>query len=121
MADDSNAHYTVFPIERQLSSEQYAARTTRYQGATMVDICDLGLIGTKLEQDGLIINLTREYYQQEIIGHSDAMELLQKCDIANLVGDRIVQQAIKMKLAKEVSIRKISDVPFLMIYKFQHR
>jgi hypothetical protein len=26
-----------------------------------------------------------------------------------------------MKLAKEASIRKISGVPFLMIYKFQHR
>lgn len=87
----------------------------------MVDICDLDLIGTKLEQDGLIINLTREYYQQEIIEHSYVMELLEKCDIANLVGDEIVQKALEMKLAKEVSIRKISNVPFLMIYKFQHR
>jgi hypothetical protein len=87
----------------------------------MVDICDLDLIGTKLEQDGVVITLTREYYQQEIIEHSYAIELLQKCDIANLVGDRIVQQALKMKLAKEVSVRRISGVPFLMIYKFQHR
>jgi hypothetical protein len=87
----------------------------------MVDICDLDLIGTRLEQDGIIINLTREYYQQEIIEHSYAMELLEKCDIANLVGDRIVRQALERKLAKEVSIRRISGVPFLMIYKFQHR
>jgi hypothetical protein len=87
----------------------------------MVDICDLDLIGTRLEQDGIVINLTREYYQQEIIEHSYAMELLEKCDIANLVGDRIVRQALEMKLAKEVSIRRISGVPFLMIYKFQHR
>ena len=87
----------------------------------MVDICDLDLIGTKLEQDGLTINLTREYYQKEIIEHTYAMELLEKCDIANLVGDKIVQKALEMKLAKEVSIRKISDVPFLMIYKFRHR
>ena len=87
----------------------------------MVDICDLDLIGIRLEQDGIVINLTREYYQQEIIEHSYAMELLEKCDIANLVGDRIVRQALEMKLAKEVSIRRISGVPFLMIYKFQHR
>jgi uncharacterized protein len=87
----------------------------------MVDICDLGLIGNKLEQDGLVINLVREYYQQEVIEQSHAQELLQKCDIANLVGDNIVRQALDLKLAKEVSIRKISGVPFLMIYKFQHR
>jgi hypothetical protein len=85
----------------------------------MIDICDLDLIGKSLEQDGLVINLTKEYYQQEIIEQSRAEELLQKCSIANLVGDRIVGHAISMKMAKEVSIRRISGVPFLMIYKFQ--
>jgi hypothetical protein len=86
----------------------------------MIDICDLELIDTKLEQDGLVIHLTKEYYQQEIIDYSLANDLLQKCDIANLVGERIIQQALKLKLAKEASIRKISGVPFLMIYKFRH-
>ncbi len=104
-----------------MSPPQYAARMTKYQGSIMVDICDLDLIGSKLEQDGLVINLTKEYYQQEIIDQPYAQELLQKCDIANLVGDKIVRQALDLRMAKEVSIRKISGVPFLMIYKFQHK
>ena len=87
----------------------------------MVDICDLDLIGSRLEQDGLVINLTTEYYQQEVIEQARVQEFLQKCDIANLVGTRIVKQAIEMRLAKEASIKKIAGVPFLMIYKFQHR
>lgn len=87
----------------------------------MVDICDLDLIGSKLEQDGLVINLTREYYQQQVIEQPYAQDLLHKCDIANLVGERIVKDALDMKLAKEVSIKRIAGVPFLMIYKFQHR
>jgi hypothetical protein len=87
----------------------------------MVDICDLELMDSKLEQDGLVINLAREYYQQHVIEQPHAQELLHKCDIANLVGDRIVRQALDLKLAKEVSIKRIAGVPFLMIYKFQHR
>ena len=47
--------------------EQYAARTTRYQGAMMIDICDLDLIGSTLEQDGLIVHLAPTYYQQQVI------------------------------------------------------
>lgn len=86
----------------------------------MVDICDLDLIGRKLEQDGLVINLTREYYQQEVIEQPFAQDLLKKCGIANLVGVRIIKEALDMKLAKEASVRKIAGVPFLMIYKFQH-
>ena len=100
--------------------EQYAARSTRYQGSIMIDICDLELIGSKLEQDGLVIDLAKEYYQQDVIELTRAQELLKKCDIANLVGERIVGHAISMKMAKEVSVKRISGVPFLMIYKFQH-
>ena len=92
-----------------------------YQGSIMVNICDLDLVGSKLEQDGLIISLTREFYQQQIIEQPYAQELLRKCEIANLVGEKIVRQAIEMKLAKEVSIKRIAGVPFLMIYKFQQR
>ncbi|MGI0025971.1 MAG: DUF424 domain-containing protein [Nitrososphaera sp.] len=103
------------------SLQQYAARTTRYQDAVMIDICDFDLVGKRLEQNGLVIDLTREYYQQEVIELNSAKELLEKCDIANLVGDRIVKQAIEMKMAKEASIKRISGVPFLMIYKFSHR
>ena len=99
----------------------YAARTTYYQDSMMIDICDIDLVGTKLEQDGLVVHLTKEYYQLEVIEQTQARQLLRKCDIANLVGNSIIREAIEMKLAKEVSIRKIVGVPFLMIYKFQHR
>jgi uncharacterized protein len=86
----------------------------------MVDICDIELIGTRLEQNGLVVHLVKEYYQQEVIEQPHARQLLHNCDIANLVGSRIIREAIEMKLAKEVSIRKIAGVPFLMIYKFRH-
>ena len=86
----------------------------------MVNICDLELIGTQIEQDTFVINLTKEYFQQEIIEDLVAEKLLLDCSIANLVGHRIVDRAIKLKLAKEASIKRISGVPFLMIYKFQY-
>jgi hypothetical protein len=87
----------------------------------MVDICDLELIGTKLEQDGLAIDLTESYFQQQIIAPQQAGDLLKKCAIANLVGDNIVSQALSMKMAKEASVKRISGVPFLMIFKFQQK
>jgi len=91
-----------------------------YRGSSMVNICDLELIGTQIEQDKYVIYLTKEYFQQEIIEDLVAEKLLLDCSIANLVGHRIVDRAIKLKLAKEASIKRISGVPFLMIYKFQY-
>lgn len=87
----------------------------------MIDVCDMDLVGSKLEQDGLVVNLSKEYFMQQTIDHQNAAQLLRKCDIANLVGNSIVGLAIEMKLAKEVSVKRISGVPFLMIFKFQHK
>jgi uncharacterized protein len=87
----------------------------------MIDICDIELIGSRLHEGELLIDITKEYFQQEIIEAVQAEELLRNCSIANLVGERIVSQAVQLKLAKERSIRRISGVPFLMIFKFHHK
>src|SRR5689334_15878716 len=59
----------------------------------MIDICDLELIGSKLEQDGLAIDITESYFKQQVIAQQEAGDLLKKCSIANLVGNKIVGQA----------------------------
>ena len=87
----------------------------------MINICDIELIGSRLQEGELLIDITKEYFQQEIIEAVQAEELLRTCAIANLVGERIVSQAVQLKLAKERSIRRISGVPFLMIFKFHHK
>jgi uncharacterized protein len=87
----------------------------------MINICDIELVGSKLEEGELLINITKEYFQQEIIEAAQAEKLLRTCSIANLVGERIVKQAVQLKLAKEISIRRISGIPFLMIFKFHHK
>ncbi len=99
----------------------YAARTTPYQGSLMVDICDLDLLGRKIEQNGLVIDVAESYFKQEVIESEKAGDLLKRCAIANLVGEKIVWQALSMKMAKEASVKRISGVPFLMIFKFQQK
>lgn len=87
----------------------------------MINICDIELVGSRLQEGELLIDITKEYFQQEIIEAIQAEELLRTCSIANLVGERIVSQAVRMNLAKERSIRRISGIPFLMIFKFHHK
>ena len=106
---------------KKTHNDEYAIRTTKYQDSLMIDICDIELIGSRLQEGELLIDITKEYFQQEIIEAVEAEELLRTCSIANLVGERIVSQAVQLKLAKERSIRRISGVPFLMIFKFHHK
>ncbi|MGB7636512.1 MAG: DUF424 family protein [Nitrososphaeraceae archaeon] len=107
--------------DNENDSKGYALRIMKYQDSTMINMCDVELIGMKLEQGDLVIDISKEYFQQEIIEEFQAERLLRLCSIANLVGERIVKLAIDLRFAKEMSIKRISGVPFLMIFKFQHR
>ena len=107
--------------DNENDSKRYALRIIKYQDSTMINMCDVELIGMKLEQGDLVIDISKEYFQQEIIEEFQAESLLRLCSIANLVGERIVKLAIDLRFAKEISIKRISGVPFLMIFKFQHR
>jgi uncharacterized protein len=97
----------------------YAMRITRYQGSIMISICDLELVGTTLNDGNVVIYLSKEYFQEQVIEEVRAPELLKSCSIANLVGTRIVTQAINLRLANKFSVKYISGIPFLMIYKFR--
>ncbi|HET6641504.1 MAG TPA: DUF424 family protein [Nitrososphaeraceae archaeon] len=99
----------------------YAARTTRYSDSLMISVCDADLVGKTLTQGEMVISLSGDYFQEEVIEKEEAADLLNKCSIANLVGEKIVAMAISMGLAKEASVKRICGIPFLMIFKFYHR
>ena len=100
-------------------SKIYASRATEYQGSLMISICDLELVGKTLKDGELVLNLSKQYFQEQTIEEMQASELLKSCSIANLVGAGIVNLAISLRLANRHSIKHVSGVPFLMIYKFE--
>jgi len=101
-------------------NNMFAVRKINYQGSMMINICDKELVGMKVVDGNLEVNITKDYFEQQVLGEEEVAALLKTCSVANLVGKRIVNKAVEMKLASSISVRNISDVPFLMIFKFQH-
>ena len=98
----------------------YAARKTKYSDSLMISVCDADLIGRTLNQGDMVITLSQDYFQEEVIEKEKVAYLLNECTIANLVGDKTVALAISLGLAKEVSVKRLCGIPFLMIFKFYH-
>ena len=101
-------------------NQTFAARTTKYSDSLMISVCDADLVGKILRHGETVLSLSGDYFQEEVIGVNKAEDLLKRCSIANLVGEKIVALAISLGLAKEVSVKRICGVPFLMIFKFYH-
>lgn len=100
------------------ANQKFYIRKMNYQGSLMINICDEELVGKNIESDSLNINITNEFFN-EVVNENEIISLLKKCSIANLIGRRVVDKTLSLGLAKKESIKIVSDIPFLMIFKFR--
>lgn len=99
-------------------NQKFYIRKMNYQGSLMINICDEELVGKNIESDSLNIKITNEFFN-EVVNENEITSLLKKCSIANLIGRRVVDKTLSLGLAKKESIKIVSDIPFLMIFKFR--
>jgi hypothetical protein len=95
----------------------FYVRKMYYQGSLMINICDEELLGKNIVSESLNINITNDFFN-ELTNEKDICNLLKKCSIANLIGRRVIEKTLSLRLAKRESIKIVSDIPFLMIFKF---
>ena len=84
----------------------------------MINICDIDLLGKEIDKGDFIIDISKDYFLEEEIDEKEAIILLKSSSVLNLVGKKIVELALRLKLAKENSVKVIENIPFLMIFSF---
>ena len=99
-------------------NKTFALRKTMFQGASMLNICDMNLVGRIINKSDFEINISKEFFLDEAISENEAKKLLKSSSIMNLVGENIVNLAITLKLAKSNSVKVFDNIPFLMIFNF---
>ena len=102
----------------EVKSNGFAVKTAEYRGNVLVNICDEELIGRTVKEGKLQMPISREFYFGEMVGETEALNLIKSCSIVNLVGRRSVSLAVDNKIGARQAVREIEDVPFLMVYKF---
>ena len=83
----------------------------------MLNICDSELLGKKITQDELNMNISENYYGGKLVEKEEAKSLLKNSSIINMVGKESVSLSIELGIGSENGIKTISGIPFLLIYK----
>lgn len=99
-------------------SKIFALRKIKYQETTMINICDIDLLGKEINKGDFVIDISKDYFLEEEIDEKEAIILLKSSSVLNLVGEKIVNLALRLRLAKENSVKTIENVPFLMVFSF---
>ncbi len=95
----------------------FSVRVTNYQNNNMLNICDADLLGKKITQDELDMNISKSYYGEKLIEKEEATSLLKNSSIINMVGKETISLSIKLGIGSENGVKTISGVPFLIVYK----
>jgi hypothetical protein len=96
---------------------QFSVRISNYQNKAMLNICDAELLGKKIVQDELEMNISESYYGEKLIEKEEAKSLLQNSSIINMVGKETISLSIELGVGSENGIKTISGVPFLIVFK----
>ena len=95
---------------------QFSVRVSDYQKKTMLNICDVELLGKKIVQDDLTVNISESYYGDRFVDQKEAESLLQSASIINMVGKETVSLSVKIGIGSENGIKIISGIPFLIVF-----
>ncbi len=95
----------------------FSVRVTNHQNNSMLNICDSSLLGKKLADDKVTMNISKRYYCERFVEKEEAQNLLKKCSSINMVGKETVSLSVSLGIGSHQAIKEINGVPFLLIFK----
>ena len=96
---------------------QFSVKVSDYQKNLVLNICDIDLLGKKITEDQLNMNISKSYYGEKIIEHEEAKHLLKNASIINMVGKDTVSLSLELGVGSENGVKKVAGVPFLIVFK----
>ena len=95
----------------------FSVRITNNQNASMLNICDSNLLGKKIVDDKVTMNISKSYYCERIVEKEEAENLLKKSPSINMVGKETVSLSISLGIGSHQGVKEINGIPFLLIFK----
>jgi hypothetical protein len=83
----------------------------------MLNICDVDLVGKKISEKNLQVDISKNYYGEKIVEKNEAENLLKNSSVINMVGKETISLSMNLGIGSEKGIKKVGGVPFLIVYK----
>ena len=86
-------------------------------GRRIIAICDKNLLGKKIENDKLQLDLSSKFYFGEEKTEDEISNLINNFFTMNVVGEKSVDFILKKLNLDKNSVKKIDKVPYLHIFR----
>ena len=86
------------------------------QENSVVAVCDKNLIGKKISEGKLCLNIKEDFYKGKIVDEEELKKILKSASNLNIVGKEAIDFSLKEKIIDKNSIVKIKEVPHAQVY-----
>ena len=77
----------------------------------IIAICDKDLIGKKVEEGNLQLDITERFYKGEELPEARIISIMQHAEVLNIVGKKSVELAIKNNIIDKNHVLYIKGIP----------
>lgn len=81
----------------------------------MVAACDEEILGKEYNEGEIQLNVEEDFYKGDVVGEEEILDAIANAMIANLVGNRVVETAVKHGFVNEESIVTVDGVKHAQI------
>jgi len=94
----------------------FSVKVHKSMGETVVACCDKSILGMKLSDEGLEIDISEDFYGGEEACPKRLAELLEGASCANLMGDATCELAIEKGLIAKENVLSICGIKHAQIF-----
>ena len=94
-----------------------SVKVVKHTEGSLVAACDADLLGKTLKFGKITFHVRREFYGGSLVDVKEAIEMIKKASNCNLVGTKIVDEALRQGLVHPQAVVNIAGVPHTQILK----
>ena len=84
---------------------------------TLVAVCDTGILGETFREGKLKLEVKKDFYKGTLASIQEALRAVNSADIANLVGNQIVQAAVEEGYVDPSAVIRIGGISHVQILR----
>lgn len=90
-----------------------------FENDLLLAATDEELIGRSVSRGEVEIHITEQFYGTEEADQGELMDLLERCTVANLMGERCIALAAKLGFVDAGNVVEIEDVPHAQVARMR--
>ena len=93
-------------------------KTHKAEGKLILAICDNLLLGKKIEDENLQLDLSSSFYDGDEKSEKEILQLMKAANSINAVGEKTIDFLLKNKIIQKENIIRIKKIPHAQVVFF---